>query len=54
MAETDDTTFGYVESRQPGRGRLRPRAVFASSLPAIDLDGLWRFRLASGLGEVTP
>jgi beta-galactosidase len=44
---------GYVEDRSPGTGRLRPRAAFASDLPAIALDGDWRFRLASGLDDVT-
>ena len=43
----------YVEDRSPGNGRLRPRAAFASDVPAIDLDGPWRFRLASGLHDVT-
>jgi len=45
--------FGYVEDRSPGRGRLRPRAWFASSLPSIDLNGRWRFRLAAGLSELS-
>ncbi|MER7476031.1 glycoside hydrolase family 2 TIM barrel-domain containing protein [Streptomyces sp. NPDC126510] len=43
----------YVEDRSPGTGRLRPRAAFASDLPAIVLDGDWRFRLASGLDDLT-
>lgn len=44
---------GYVEDRSPGTGRLRPRAAFATDLPAIALDGDWRFRLASGLDDLT-
>ncbi|MBW8817516.1 MAG: DUF4981 domain-containing protein [Streptomyces sp.] len=44
---------GYVEDRSPGTGRLRPRAAFASDLPSISLDGDWRFRLASGLDDLT-
>ncbi|GAA1957785.1 glycoside hydrolase family 2 TIM barrel-domain containing protein [Catenulispora subtropica] len=44
---------GYVEDRSPGSGRLRPRAAFVSDLPAIALDGNWRFRLASGLDDLT-
>ncbi|MGC0406641.1 beta-galactosidase [Streptomyces sp. SAI-126] len=43
----------YVEDRSPGTGRLRPRAAFASDLPTIALDGDWRFRLASGLDDLT-
>ncbi|MFD5462615.1 glycoside hydrolase family 2 TIM barrel-domain containing protein [Kitasatospora sp. NPDC127059] len=43
----------YVEHRSPGSGRLRPRAAFASDLPVIALDGDWRFRLASGLDDLT-
>ncbi|WP_035849875.1 glycoside hydrolase family 2 TIM barrel-domain containing protein [Kitasatospora azatica] len=43
----------YVEDRSPGIGRLRPRAAFASDLPSIALDGDWRFRLASGLDDLT-
>ncbi|MEW1648585.1 glycoside hydrolase family 2 TIM barrel-domain containing protein [Streptomyces sp. NPDC091219] len=43
----------YVEDRSPGTGRLRPRAAFTSDLPAIALDGDWRFRLASGLDDLT-
>jgi beta-galactosidase len=46
--------FAYVEDRSPGSGRLGPRAWFASSLPAIDLNGRWRFRLAAGLSNLTP
>ena len=45
--------FGYVEDPTPGRGRLRPRAWFGSSLPAIDLNGPWRFRLAAGLSDLS-
>ncbi|MGQ4434394.1 glycoside hydrolase family 2 TIM barrel-domain containing protein [Streptomyces sp. SAS_260] len=43
----------YVEDRSPGTGRLRPRTAFASDLPTIALDGDWRFRLASGLDDLT-
>ncbi|MHC5906907.1 glycoside hydrolase family 2 TIM barrel-domain containing protein [Streptomyces sp. S6] len=43
----------YVEDRSPGTGRLRPRAAFASGLPSVALDGDWRFRLASGLDDLT-
>jgi beta-galactosidase len=43
----------YVEDWSPGTGRLRPRAAFATDLPAIALDGDWRFRLASGLDDLT-
>jgi beta-galactosidase len=43
----------YVEDPSPGRGRLRARACFASSLPFIDLNGRWRFRLAAGLPGLT-
>ena len=45
--------YAYVEDPNPGRGRLRPRAWFGSSLPLIDLNGRWRFRLAAGLSELT-
>ena len=48
-----DAELGYVESYSPGRDRLRPRAHFASDVPAVQLDGAWRFRLASGLGDLT-
>jgi beta-galactosidase len=43
----------YVEDPGPGHGRLRARAWFASSLPIIDLNGRWRFRLAAGLSDLT-
>jgi beta-galactosidase len=43
----------YVEDRSPGRGRLAPRAWFASTLPFIDLNGRWRFRLAAGLSDLS-
>ncbi|MCU7820183.1 glycoside hydrolase family 2 TIM barrel-domain containing protein [Kitasatospora sp. DSM 101779] len=43
----------YVEDPSPGTGRLRPRAAFTSDLPVIGLDGDWRFRLASGLDDLT-
>ncbi|WP_326791528.1 DUF4981 domain-containing protein [Streptomyces sp. NBC_00841] len=43
----------YVEDRSPGSGRLRPRAAFASDAPVIPLDGAWRFRLATGLDDLT-
>ena len=42
-----------MEDRSPGRGRLRPRAWFASSLPVINLNGRWRFRLAADLSDVS-
>ena len=45
--------FAYVEDRGPGRGRLRPRAWFASNLPLIELNGPWRFRLAAGLSDLS-
>lgn len=45
--------YGYVEDRGPGQGRLRARAWFASSLPVIELDGRWRFRLAAGLYDLS-
>ena len=45
--------YAYVEDRSPGRGRLRPRAWFGSSLPTIDLNGSWRFRLAAGLSDLS-
>jgi beta-galactosidase len=45
--------FDYVESRSPGNGRLAPRAAFRSDAPTLDLDGEWRFRLASGLSDLT-
>ena len=44
---------GYVEDLGAGRGRLRARAWFGSSLPVIDLDGWWRFRLAAGLHDLS-
>ncbi len=47
------TEHAYVEDPSPGHGRLRPRAWFASSLPAIDLNGRWRFRLAAGWPDLT-
>jgi beta-galactosidase len=48
-----DVDLAYVESFAPGQDRLRPRAYFASDVPAVDLDGTWRFRLAPGLGDLT-
>ena len=45
--------YAYVEDPSPGRGRLRPRAWFGSSLPFIDLNGPWRFRLAAGWPDLT-
>ena len=39
----------YVTDPRPGRGRLAPRAAFDTDVPAIELDGVWRFRLAAGL-----
>lgn len=48
-----DSDNAYVEDRAPGHGRLNPRAVFASDAPAVELDGPWRFRLASGLDDLT-
>ena len=48
-----DVDVAYVESYAPGQDRLRPRAHFASDVPAVDLDGTWRFRLAPGLGDLT-
>ena len=45
--------YAYVEDRRPGRGRLRPRAWFGSSLPFIDLNGSWRFRLAAGWSDLS-
>lgn len=47
------TDHAYLEDRAPGRGRLRPRAAFASDAATIELDGPWRFRLASGLDDLT-
>jgi beta-galactosidase len=47
-----DADFCYLESYAPGHDRLRPRAAFATDAPALDLDGTWRFRLASGLGDL--
>jgi beta-galactosidase len=44
---------GYVEDLGAGRGRLRARAWFASSLPVINLDGWWRFRLAAGRHDMS-
>ena len=43
----------YVEDPAPGRGRLPARAWFASSLPVVNLDGGWRFRLAAGLHDLS-
>ena len=43
----------YVTDLRPGRGRLAPRAAFDTDVPAIELDGVWRFRLAAGLWDVT-
>jgi len=48
-----DADLSYVESHSPGHDRLRSRAYFASDVPAVDLDGSWRFRLAAGLGDLT-
>ncbi len=45
--------LAYVEDTGPGRGRLPARAWFGSSLPVIDLDGWWRFRLAAGLHDLS-
>ncbi|MFG2802476.1 glycoside hydrolase family 2 TIM barrel-domain containing protein [Streptomyces pseudovenezuelae] len=50
---TDLGPYAYVEDRSPGNGRLRPRAAFATDQPTIALDGDWRFRLASGLDDLT-
>ena len=44
---------GYVEDLGAGRGRLPARAWFGSSLPVIELDGRWRFRLAAGLRDLS-
>ncbi|HTJ69869.1 MAG TPA: glycoside hydrolase family 2 TIM barrel-domain containing protein [Actinospica sp.] len=49
-----DAELSYIESREPGHGRMRPRASTRSDAPAIDLDGPWRFRLAAGLHDLTP
>ena len=54
MVDSEDTAFEYVESYRPGRGRRPARASFASSLPSLELDGTWRFRLAHGLSDLTP
>ena len=43
----------YVEDRSPGRGRSRPRAAFGSTAQRLELDGLWRFRLAAGVRDIT-
>jgi beta-galactosidase len=43
----------YVEDRSPGRGRSRPRAAFASTAQRLEINGLWRFRLATGLRNLT-
>jgi beta-galactosidase len=43
----------YVGNRSPGRGRSRPRAAFTSTAPLAELDGSWRFRLATGLHDLT-
>jgi beta-galactosidase len=48
-----DADFSSAESYAPGHDRLRPRASFTTDAPVADLDGPWRFRLASGLGDVT-
>ena len=48
-----DAELSYIESRSPGHDRLAPRAFFRSDVPAVDLDGQWRFRLAAGLGDLT-
>ena len=45
--------WAYVEDTDPGRGRLPARAWFGSSLPLIDLDGWWRFRLAAGRHDLS-
>jgi beta-galactosidase len=45
--------YAYVEDPGPGHGPLRPRAWFASSLPIIDLNGRWCFRLAAGLSDLS-
>ncbi|MFI1398058.1 glycoside hydrolase family 2 TIM barrel-domain containing protein [Streptomyces sp. NPDC020681] len=53
-APVPDPGTGYVEDPSPGRGRLAPRASFASDAQAVPLDGDWRFRAAPGLGALTP
>jgi beta-galactosidase len=45
--------YDYVRDPGPGWDRLRARAWFASSLPVVELDGRWRFRLASGLDDLS-
>ena len=45
--------LGYVEDLGAGRARLPARAWFGSSLPVIELDGRWRFRLAAGRHELS-
>ncbi|MFI6922738.1 glycoside hydrolase family 2 TIM barrel-domain containing protein [Nonomuraea spiralis] len=35
-----------LETFAPGSGRLEPRAALRSDAPALDLNGLWRFRLS--------
>ena len=53
IISTVPAEYAYVEDRRPGRGRLRPRAWFGSSLPFIDLNGSWRFRLAAGWSDLS-
>ncbi|MFE3828993.1 glycoside hydrolase family 2 TIM barrel-domain containing protein [Streptomyces sp. NPDC059092] len=50
----DPASLKYVESRDPGQGRLAPRARYRSDAVALDLDGAWRFRLADSLHDLTP
>jgi len=44
--------FSYLESVDPGSGRLPPRAAFGSNDATMDLNGRWKFRLAAGLDNL--
>ncbi|WP_228447506.1 glycoside hydrolase family 2 TIM barrel-domain containing protein [Streptomyces paludis] len=50
----DHASLDYVESHDPGQGRLAPRARSVSDAMALDLDGDWRFRLAASRHTLTP
>lgn len=49
-----DSRFAYLTSFAPGEGRMLPSAHLSSDAAVLDLDGEWRFRLASGLSDTSP
>jgi beta-galactosidase len=52
-ASADRSGTSFVESVDPGSGRLAPRAALDTDAPALSLDGDWRFRWCAGLHDLT-